>query len=124
MGWHVLAGILQLGLTAYFVVLRWGELKAFWRTGRRTVNTFLFLVPMAVLAIATLAGAVWAVVVSAVFYSAWLLNHVLGRWIAPRSNRRGRGRGRAGPDRASVVLGLLLAAVVVVSWYAASVAYG
>jgi hypothetical protein len=118
MTWAVVAGICQLVLTAYFVAIRWSDLAAFFRRGRRTVNTFLFLIPMVVLAIATLAGAVWAVVVAAVFYSAWLLNHVLGRWIAPRSRRA-----RTGPDRASVALGLLLVVVVVVNWYAAVVAY-
>ena len=116
MNWAVVAGICQLVLTAYFVAVRWSELRAFFRSGRRTVNTFLFLIPMVLLAVATLMGAVWAVVVSAVFYSAWLLNHVLGRWISPRSNR-------SGPDRASIILGLLLLVVVVVSWQAAVAAY-
>jgi len=82
MNWAVVAGICQLVLTAYFVFIRWSELKAFFGKGRRTVNTFLFLIPMVVLAVAALMGAVWALVVSAVFYSAWLLNHVLGRWIS------------------------------------------
>lgn len=118
MNWAVVAGICQLVLTVYFVAIRWSELKAFFRSGRRTVNTFLFLIPMVVLAVATLAGALWAVVGAAVFYSAWLLNHLLGRWISPRSRR-----GRSGPDQASVILGVLLAVVAVVNWYAAVVAY-
>ena len=118
MNWAVVAGICQLVLTAYFVFIRWSELKAFFGKGRRTVNTFLFLIPMVVLAVVTLTGVVWAVVVSAVFYSAWLLNHVLGRWIAPRSRSRG-----TGPDRDSIVLGLLLLVVVAVSWWAAVAAY-
>jgi hypothetical protein len=116
MGWHVVAGICQLVLTMYFAALRWDDLKAFFRAGRRTVNTFLFLIPMVGLAVATLTGAVWAVVASAVFYSAWLLNHLLGRWIAPRSDR-------SGPGWQSVLLGVLLLVVVAVSWQAAVAAY-
>jgi hypothetical protein len=122
MGWHVVAGICQVALTAYFVALRWSGLVAFFRTGRRTVNTFLYLIPMAVLALATLLGAVWAIVVSAVFYSAWLLNHLLSRWIPSRRDGRARPSLPA-PDRGYWILGLLLVVVVAVSWYAAVVAY-
>jgi hypothetical protein len=121
MGWHVVAGICQVALTVYFVVLRWSGLVAFFRTGRRTVNTFLYLIPMGVLAVATLLGAVWAIVVSAAFYSAWLLNHVLSWWITSRGDRTRRDR--PGPDREYLILGVLLVVVVVVSWYAAVVAY-
>jgi hypothetical protein len=119
MGWHLAAGIAQLVLTLYYLSTHWTGLREFFRTGRRTVNTFLYLVPMAILAVGTLVGAVWAVVVSAVFYSAWLLNHLLS-WLLPNLPRRG---GRPRPDGGYLILGLLLVVVVVLTWYAAVVAY-
>jgi hypothetical protein len=111
MGWHIAAGVLQLVLTVFFLVTRW--------RARRSTTTLIYVLPMAVLAVGVLLGARWAIVVSAVFYSAWLLNELLW-WVPFPLTARRRRRDH---DLGHVALGLQLAAVTGLSWYAAVAAY-
>jgi len=105
MGWHTVAGIAQVVLVA-FVVARHATAGA-----RRRRELMLYVVPMLGLAIGTLAGVGWVVVVAAIFYSLWLINHLLS-W-----------RDRPAQRLAHVVLGLISIAVLATTWLAATAAH-
>jgi len=80
MNWHLTAGVAQLALIAMFLAT---QVRA---RRRGTGEVLLYAVPMTGLAVGTLVGVAWAVVVAAVFYSVWLVNHVLS-WRRPASAR-------------------------------------
>jgi hypothetical protein len=89
MNWHVTAGVAQLALIALFLATQG-------RARRCTGEVLLYAVPMTGLAVGTLVGAGWVVVVAAVFYSVWLVNHVLS-WSARPASARIRPTGHDGP---------------------------
>jgi hypothetical protein len=80
MNWHVTAGVAQFALIALFLAT---QVRA---RQRSAGEVLLYAVPMTGLAVGTLVGVDWAVVVAAVFYSVWLVNHVLS-WLRPASAR-------------------------------------
>jgi hypothetical protein len=72
MNWYLLAGGAQLAFTALFLVTRVRRGRS-----RRPVELAVHVVPMLVLAVATLAGATWALVSAVVLYALWSVNALL-----------------------------------------------
>jgi hypothetical protein len=115
MNWPVTAGIAQLVLIVFFLVTQL-------RLRRRPVGELLlYAIPMAALAVGTLLGADWAIVVAAVFYSIWLINHVLS-WRRPSRAEHIRPdpstRAVALPPAVRVALGVVSLAVLALTWCA------
>jgi hypothetical protein len=72
MNWSLLAGGAQLAFIALFLVTRVRR-----RRGRRPRELVVYVGPMLFLAVATLAGATWAVVSAVVLYALWSVNALL-----------------------------------------------
>jgi hypothetical protein len=75
MNWLLLGGVAQCVFIGLFLVN--------YQRGRSTLrprDLLVYVVPMLALAIATLAGATWALVAAAVFYLLWLVNSVLAKY--------------------------------------------
>jgi len=118
MGWHTVAGVAQLILLTFLVATHVVDRRTRRAPGGvsgaapvRTGELVLAVVPMLGLAAGTLARVGWVVVVAAIFYSVWLVNHLFS-W-----------RDRPAPVRAHAILAALSVAVLAMTWCAAAVAH-
>jgi len=130
----IIAGVSQLVLTGYFVLTHWVPLPPFndLRFENRTANAYVQVL-MALLAVSTLLGHRFEMWVAAIFYSLWMVGHLISWWVPyltgwPRAamevNRQRawtvlpRIRDRVTPDVLHTGLGALSVVTLVSTWLA------